>query len=209
MAKVISSFERELDQKQMPAGKKKVLKAATHLFSEQGFSATTTAQIAKAAGVSEGTIYKYFASKQTLLNELLTPMFIKIRDTFFTQASDYQSLDDFIAFVVKNRIQFGNENFELIKIIFQEMLTSQRNDFGDLEKLLTGSGGLYDKVDHLKKAFPEINQQLPPEQIVQIFIGPILGYLIQTRLMGVHYMEPEKVYESIGKEIKTALISQL
>jgi len=48
----------------------RLIRAALELFSTRGYHDTTTAQIAKKAGVAEGTIYRHFASKQQLLNEL-------------------------------------------------------------------------------------------------------------------------------------------
>jgi AcrR family transcriptional regulator len=46
-----------------------ILLAATRLFAEEGLNAPT-ARIAKAAGVAEGTLFTYFASKDELLNQL-------------------------------------------------------------------------------------------------------------------------------------------
>jgi len=48
----------------------RLIRAALELFSSRGYYDTTTAQIAKKAGVAEGTIYRHFPSKQQLLNEL-------------------------------------------------------------------------------------------------------------------------------------------
>jgi len=48
----------------------RLIRAALELFSSRGYHDTTTAQIAKKAGVAEGTIYRHFPSKQQLLNEL-------------------------------------------------------------------------------------------------------------------------------------------
>ena len=42
--------------------------AARALFSEQGFDATSTLQIARRAGVSEGTLFHHFGSKRALLD---------------------------------------------------------------------------------------------------------------------------------------------
>ena len=54
-----------------------ILDAAAALFEKQGFSATTTRQIAEAAGLEQGSMFHYFPRKKdilaTLLNRTLTP----------------------------------------------------------------------------------------------------------------------------------------
>lgn len=50
--------------------RQRLIRAALELFTTKGYHETTTAQIAKKAGIAEGTIYKHFASKQHLVNEL-------------------------------------------------------------------------------------------------------------------------------------------
>lgn len=50
--------------------KSRVLAAANMLFSTKGFAATGTADIARAADVSEGSIFYHFGSKKALLAEL-------------------------------------------------------------------------------------------------------------------------------------------
>ncbi len=49
-----------------------ILEAAGKLFSEQGYEETTTHQIAAAAGVSVGALYRYFDGKQAILKEVYT-----------------------------------------------------------------------------------------------------------------------------------------
>ncbi|HUT75585.1 MAG TPA: helix-turn-helix domain-containing protein [Armatimonadota bacterium] len=43
------------------------MEAAIRLFARQGFARTTTKELAREAGISEGTIYKHFAGKQDIL----------------------------------------------------------------------------------------------------------------------------------------------
>src|SRR5689334_24430998 len=47
-----------------------IVKAVLPLFARQGFSNTTTRQLAEAAGVSEALLYKHFPSKESLYAEI-------------------------------------------------------------------------------------------------------------------------------------------
>jgi TetR/AcrR family transcriptional repressor of mexJK operon len=49
-----------------------ILSGARTMFMEHGFASTSVEKIAKAAGVSKGTIYNYFASKEILFVALIT-----------------------------------------------------------------------------------------------------------------------------------------
>ena len=55
-------FRRAPDEKRSA-----ILAAARQRFSEAGYTAATTSEIAKMAGVSEGTVFHHFQSKQGLL----------------------------------------------------------------------------------------------------------------------------------------------
>lgn len=60
------------DQEEVNEGKQELLfRAAAARFGEDGYSETTMESIAKEAGVSKGTLYYYFDSKEELFFELL------------------------------------------------------------------------------------------------------------------------------------------
>lgn len=48
--------------------REQIIASAVAVFSEQGYEATTTADIARHAGVGQGTIYRYVTSKRDLLD---------------------------------------------------------------------------------------------------------------------------------------------
>jgi TetR/AcrR family fatty acid metabolism transcriptional regulator len=50
--------------------RKRILDAAVRVFAKKGFYATRVSEVAKAAGVADGTIYLYFKSKDELLVSL-------------------------------------------------------------------------------------------------------------------------------------------
>jgi AcrR family transcriptional regulator len=63
--------EFDLSGLDMPEKEKKILKAAIAVFSEKGYSASTTSEIAKNAGVAEGTIFRYYKTKKDILHSIL------------------------------------------------------------------------------------------------------------------------------------------
>jgi AcrR family transcriptional regulator len=62
-------------QRQKEHVRAQIVAAATALFAEVGFEATTMAQVAERAGSSVGNVYKYFASKDALLAAVLPESF--------------------------------------------------------------------------------------------------------------------------------------
>lgn len=183
MAQVLSNYAEQLAQASMPAGKKKVLTTALKLFANHGFHATTTAKIAKQASVSEGTIYKYFASKQDLLTQLLQPILEDIRDNFFSDLDEQPDLQSMVDFIVDDRIQFIEANFDFIRVIFQGVLTGKMIDNHTLQSFLDGDNGVMTRLEDMQKTFPQINQQLTPLQMARIFVGPIAAYVFQNKLL--------------------------
>ncbi|WP_283582967.1 TetR/AcrR family transcriptional regulator [Limosilactobacillus difficilis] len=204
MAQVLPSYERSIAESKIPAGKKKVLLAAIHLFAKQGFHATTTAAIAKESGMSEGTIYKYFSSKKDLLIALLTPLLIAIRDNFFSKLNQAHSLDQLVDFIINDRLNFAFDNFELIQILLQEVLTD-RSMLASLAPLLNAEDGLNQEIRQLQKTYPAINQQLVPSQIIRILLGPLLVYVGQVKLVGIRSHNKQFERQIIHQQIVAGL----
>lgn len=107
-----------------------VIESALVLFSEKGYNQTSTSDIAKRAGVAEGTVYKQFKNKEALLYAGLVPI-IKdniaptVAEEFLSELNRASNLEFFINTFVDNRSQFIYENRMLIKIFFNEAMTSK------------------------------------------------------------------------------------
>jgi AcrR family transcriptional regulator len=83
-----------------------IVEAAAALFSRQGFNGTTTREVAKAAGVSEATIFKHFATKEELYRAIIE-----------AKAQTQQLLG-----AVGPLVGGGNEA-DLLKVLAREMIT--------------------------------------------------------------------------------------
>jgi AcrR family transcriptional regulator len=54
----------------------KIVRASLELFVHQGIAATTTREIAQAAGIAEGTIYRHFVSKEAMADEIFVSHYL-------------------------------------------------------------------------------------------------------------------------------------
>src|SRR5690606_26788480 len=68
----------EGDDKKKTEKQVKILEAAVDIFSEKGYAATSTSEIAQKAGVAEGTIFKHYKTKKDLLLSIAGPIVAKV-----------------------------------------------------------------------------------------------------------------------------------
>lgn len=129
--KIEQNLKVQIEEKDFPPGKKKTLLTAIALFSSQGFAATSTAQIAKQGGISEGTIFKYFKTKENLLNEILTLIINQLlpdyQEEFMIEFSkqNFSSIYEVAKWFLINRYAFIKNNEELFLILFDQLLINK------------------------------------------------------------------------------------
>jgi AcrR family transcriptional regulator len=115
-----------IQEQLITARRLQILEAAARVFASKGFHATTIKDIAKDAGIADGTIYNYFANKTALLFGLLDQM----RETAM-QAPELQNLDiqDLRAFLRvylrQPLLTMKQNNFALFRIIISELLVNE------------------------------------------------------------------------------------
>lgn len=61
---------RKVDPERSAARREAITQAAAKLFAERGFENTSAAEIAKAAGLSSGSVFYYFADKRALFRSI-------------------------------------------------------------------------------------------------------------------------------------------
>ena len=85
-----------------------ILEAAVKVFAEQGFSQSTISQIAREAGVADGTIYLYFKNKDDILVQFFT---YKTRQVFARFKEEVDKADNTMD-KLKNLIHRHLEEFQ-------------------------------------------------------------------------------------------------
>jgi len=99
-----------------------ILAAALEEFATNGFAGTRLDDIAKRANVAKGTIYLYFADKQTLFHELLIAMFAPIVRGFEQMPADDIPTRDIIERIVALFVKevIGTRRKDVIRLVIAE-----------------------------------------------------------------------------------------
>lgn len=162
-----------------------ILEAAASVFARKGFEKATTREIAEAAGVSEGTIYNYFASKQQLLAALAQ----MIQDKFAAivpkpsasgddQLAIVRAMEDVLAVIAENTV------------VIKGLLTALWDQgYGFHGYLLPGAKALIAQVeDYLKARMAAGAIRVCDAHIVARMVMGMVIYLAVPYIQGVEPM---------------------
>lgn len=124
--------ETELYEHPGTEKQKDILNAAEKLFSESGFTESSTAEIARKAGVTERTLFKHFPTKQDLLRRILFPLMLKIlvpiQVSMLRKVIDdsHATFRDFYIAIAKNRWSEVRVIGPRLKLVIVEALQDSR-----------------------------------------------------------------------------------
>lgn len=180
---IFESFEDYLEEADYPQGKKKIMQAAVDLISTKSYNGTSTLQIAKHAGLSQATLFKYFKTKEDLLTAILHPVVPGLFGRFFEELLTLETTEEKVHYLVQNRMAYLKTNRALMKIILQEIFSNKKLRKEQLYIWNT----LQDKLLVLHKeliADSRVNPEITVPQMVRICIGPLLAYFAQLYIVG-------------------------
>lgn len=97
----------------------KILKAAQRLFARRGYGGTTTRDLAQAAGVAEGTLFRHFESKKAILVRVATDGWVELLTELLTELSEMANYKA-IGQVMHHRMSDLPHNADLMRVCFME-----------------------------------------------------------------------------------------
>ena len=197
---IFESFEDYLEEADYPQGKKKIMRSAVDLISSKGYNGTSTLNIAKHAGLSQATLFKYFKTKVDLLTAILHPVVPGLFGSFFEELLTFETTEEKVHYLVHNRMTYLKKNRALMKIILQEIFSNKKLRKEQLYIWNT----LQDKLLVLHKeliADSRVNPEITVPQMVRICVGPLLAYFSQLYIVGDNGEMREEDLELIEKQI--------
>lgn len=176
------------EKEQMTPKQMSILQAAIDTFSEKGFSAAATSEIAQKAGVAEGTIFRYYKTKKDLLLAIVVPTMSRMIAPFvmrnFSGVLDvpFESYEAFLKAFMVNRLDFARKNLKIIRILIQEIPFQPVLKEQLVENILSQ---VLERVTVITDHFKEQGQivDAPTPAIIRFTISSVIGYLLARLLL--------------------------
>jgi len=117
--------EQDFQTRMKEARKAEILEAAGRVFAEQGYHSAKMKDVAAAAGVSNGTVYNYFKSKEEVLKALLHRLNeTEEREQKFAKGPGELGFQGFLEAHFQQRIGFLWSNMGIFRAVMPELLAN-------------------------------------------------------------------------------------
>ncbi len=179
-----------------------VVETSIKMFAEKGYANTSTAEIARAAGVSEGTIFKHFGTKDHLLLSIIVPF---VNDFFPVMAKEVlndtlsentKSFEQFLRDLLKNRVAFITANKEIFQFFINEVIYREelkRELVPYFTKLVPP---LFTNIVEQFKESGELID-LPADRILKSLLTLLGGFFVSRFLFMENYIISEDEIEDV------------
>jgi len=164
------------------ARREQILDAATTVFAEKGFHRATIKDIARQAGIADGTIYTYFASKTEVLLGILHRLNESTeREGHFALGSE-QDLRTFFTAYLRQRLSLLWPNAQVFQAVLPELLTNGELRQQYYEQVLVPTFKLGEHYFQIQSEEGHL-RQIDPPLAARAIAGTLLGLLV-LQLLG-------------------------
>jgi AcrR family transcriptional regulator len=169
-----------------------ILEAAATVFAQQGYDRATTREIAALAGVSEGTLYRYFDSKRDILLAVID----QTGESWMHDLDDIEpgTFDEVLTQMMAQRMHAANRHPLTILTLQQAMLDPEVGRHFDVR--------IAEAQDHIMERFRQLVEAgalrpiapfVAEEAFGSIIMGLTIGMELATRGWHREPLPPEEI----------------
>lgn len=186
-----------------------MLMAGKHLFSENGFEATSTASIAREAGSSESQLVRYFGGKAGLLEEIFNVGWLQLNEAIGARVVAAPTGREAILVILETLTRAFQRDEELARIYLFE---GRRIRGADHEVFISEGFLRFRELLHslMQRGIEDgsFKKQLPREALVSALIGAAEG-MIRDQLVSRRTGQFEDFSARDVRVVVTAILSGL
>lgn len=169
----------------------KILQAAQRLFAQRGYGGTTTRDLAQAAGVAEGTLFRHFENKKAILVEIASQGWVELLTELLTELSEMGSYKA-VAQVMRRRMLNLSKNTNMMRVCFMEA-----QFHADLREQIQTQ--VIDKMTDVAEAFFQtamdrgVYRQMNPRVVARVFLGMFMVAGFSQATLGDNGSSPQEM----------------
>ncbi|MFG2191811.1 TetR/AcrR family transcriptional regulator [Streptomyces sp. NPDC048639] len=182
-----------VSQAHLDARRRQILDGAARCFARNGFHATSMQDVLREAGLSAGAVYRYFSSKEELIEAIADEAFSTIRTAFAEAVRETPPpLPDVILGRVIRQVYEGPAGTSegdrpafprLILQVWAETLRNERLSATLHEGYATLRATWIEVVESYRKA-GLVRPDAPADDLARVLIGTVQGFIAQQALFG-------------------------
>jgi len=123
-----------------------ILRAASAIFNAKGYSKTSMAEIARNAGVADGTLYLYFKNKEDLVRAVLARFYAQLTETAQQDVDKKETTTAKMRFLARHHMREIIKNWRLLEIAPLIDRSSEQYRESELYKLNRAYVAVFDRV---------------------------------------------------------------
>jgi len=164
--------------------RERILRAAIKVFARKGFYATRVSEIAKAAGVADGTIYLYFENKDDVLVSIFEDRITKLLAVLRSEIDGAETFDEKLRVVVERQLGLLEGQRDLAEVVTVNLRQSSRLLKQYAAPLFTEYLDLIASVIALGQAEGIVDPELSPRIVATGLWGALDGIALTWALGG-------------------------
>jgi AcrR family transcriptional regulator len=160
-----------------------ILEAALRVWAKRGFDGTSVAEVAREAGLTKGTLYLYFPTKQSLLEEALRRYSLRPDVEAGLERLRGQPLPDVVRGLVAVFWRGLEARRELAAVLLRELPNHPEEARRFLEQVVLPMNRLL--AEYLRETLPaERLGRLDPLVAARSLLGMVLTFFVSQEVLG-------------------------
>jgi AcrR family transcriptional regulator len=168
---------------------KRILESATNIFAQKGFHKTSTSEIAKAAKVAEGTIFRYFKTKKDILRNIMIQLINTLSGKFVFESieniienSEDKELKVILKEIILDRYKLANKIYPMARVVFAESLFHEELRVAIYENIIKRVIEVYAVFHRKMQEKGKIRQEVDSDIAIRSIIANIVIFIAQRKL---------------------------
>lgn len=165
----------------MEAKNKQIIDVAIEMFSNKGFQQTTVQEIAEAAGVGKGTIYRFFESKEDLVSSLVEFAIDDVAGAVREAIREMSDPVEKLQTIITTEVDYYDQHRNLAKFLVREVLGYRSTFEAHVKQIWSKRGTLVEEVIRdgvASSAFKTIDPQTAAASLEGMILATVIYWFM-------------------------------